>query len=216
MHSIQAEEHQKSPIPFFYSPKKILVLLSDGVELKDIYFIEKEFKNKDVEIVYASPNPGQVKTWDNDHWGQIIISRNEIMDEFRINIHQYYAFVIPGEQRHMEKLRENAKLIQEINHLLFEGKTVITIGYGVQLLIDADSIHGRKVTGPRAIKKDIDNAGGKWQDQNITIDGSLITINNPELIDEKIILPTKSISLNPKNFLSILSMTVIIFITIMK
>jgi protease I len=209
MVSIQEGEQQKSPLPFLYSPKKILVLLSDGVELKDIHFIEKEFKNKDVEIVYASPNPGQVKTWDNDHWGQIIISRNEIMDEFRINIHQYYAFVIPGEQRHMEKLRENVKLIQEINHLIFEGKTVITIGYGVQLLIDADSIHGRKVTGPRAIKKDIDNAGGKWQDQNITIDGSLITINNPEFIDKEIIIPTKSLSFSPKDFFSILSITII-------
>jgi protease I len=190
-----------------YKPKKIMVLLSEGVELQDIHFIEKEFKNKDAELVYASPDPGVIKTWDGDHWGQSIISRIEIIDECRIHEHEYDAFIIPGEKMHMEKLRENVKLIQELNHLLIEGKTIITIGYGIQLLIDADSIHGRKVTGPRAIKKDIDNAGGWWQDQNITIDGSLITINNPELVKLAEGSKNKNSYFSSREYLSILALT---------
>jgi protease I len=207
------ENEKKENLNYFHDqPKKILVLLSEGVELRDIHFIEKQFKNKDADLVYASPNPGMIKTWDTDHWGQTIISRVEIIDECRIHEHEYDAFIIPGEKMHMEKLRENSRLISELNHLLIEGKTIITIGYGIQLLIDADSIHGRKVTGPKAIKKDIDNAGGWWQDQNITIDGSLITINNPELIESPVVKISRKHFISPREYLSVLALTAILAI----
>lgn len=101
------ENEKKENLNYFHDqPKKILVLLSEGVELRDIHFIEKQFKNKDADLVYASPNPGMIKTWDTDHWGQTIISRVEIIDECRIHEHEYDAFIIPGEKMHMEKLRE--------------------------------------------------------------------------------------------------------------
>lgn len=52
--------------------------------------------------------------------------------------------------------------------------------HGPQLLIEADRVEDRTVTSWPSIRKDLQNAGAKWIDQQVVEDGSLITSRNPD------------------------------------
>ena len=59
------------------------------------------------------------------------------------------------------------------------GKPVFAICHAPQLLITADVLKGKKVTGYKSIIQDIKNAGAEFIDQQVVIDGNLVSSRNP-------------------------------------
>ncbi len=59
------------------------------------------------------------------------------------------------------------------------GKPVFAICHAPQLLITAQVIRGRKVTGYKSIIQDIKNAGAEYYDREVVEDGNLITSRDP-------------------------------------
>jgi protease I len=60
------------------------------------------------------------------------------------------------------------------------GKPVFAICHAAQLLITADVLHGRRVTGWKSIIQDIKNAGAEYIDAEVVEDGNLISSRKPE------------------------------------
>jgi protease I len=60
------------------------------------------------------------------------------------------------------------------------GKPVGAICHGAQLLISAEVVSGRTLTAVNKIRDDIRNAGGKYVDEPLVIDGNLITSRIPD------------------------------------
>jgi deglycase len=48
------------------------------------------------------------------------------------------------------------------------------------MLASADILQGKKVTSFFAIKDDLIHAGADWVDQNVVVDGNLITSRTPD------------------------------------
>jgi protease I len=59
------------------------------------------------------------------------------------------------------------------------GKPVFSICHGPQLLITADVIRGRKITGWKSIIQDIKNAGAEFVDREVVEDGNLVSSRQP-------------------------------------
>lgn len=59
------------------------------------------------------------------------------------------------------------------------GRPVGAICHGAQLLISAEVLQGRKVTAVNKIRDDVRNAGGNYVDQELVVDGNLITSRVP-------------------------------------
>jgi protease I len=55
------------------------------------------------------------------------------------------------------------------------GKLVAAICHGPWILISAGVVKGRKVTGYMSIADDLKNAGALYQEQDLVIDGNLIS-----------------------------------------
>jgi protease I len=51
--------------------------------------------------------------------------------------------------------------------------------HGLWTLIDAEQVKGRKVTSWPSIRKDLENAGVRWEDHEVVQDGNLITSRKP-------------------------------------
>ena len=60
-----------------------------------------------------------------------------------------------------------------------QGKLVAFICHGGWIPISAKILKGRRVTGSRGIKDDLENAGGLWADEPVVIDGNLISSRTP-------------------------------------
>jgi protease I len=64
-----------------------------------------------------------------------------------------------------------------------EGKPVAAICHAPWLLIEADVVRGRKLTSYGSIRKDLENAGAKWVDEEVVVDQGLVTSRTPDDLD---------------------------------
>ena len=55
-----------------------------------------------------------------------------------------------------------------------------TLNPGSQMLVEADIARGKNVTSWKGVATDLKNAGGNYLDQEVVVDGDLITSKIPE------------------------------------
>jgi protease I len=60
------------------------------------------------------------------------------------------------------------------------GKPIAAICHGPWTLIEAEGARGRKVTSWPSLKTDLRNAGANWVDQEVVVDGTLVTSRKPD------------------------------------
>lgn len=68
------------------------------------------------------------------------------------------------------------QFIAGVNNL---GKLVCAICHGLWCCVSADVLRGRRVTSFFAIKDDVVNAGGLWEDSEVVVDGNLVSSRKP-------------------------------------
>lgn len=91
----------------------------------------------------------------------------------------YDALVIPGGYS-PDHLRTNADVVKLTQDMLRGGKVVAAVCHGPQLLIEAEGVKGRVVTSWPSVRKDLENAGATWVDEEVHVDGKLITSRKPD------------------------------------
>ena len=88
------------------------------------------------------------------------------------------ALLIPGGYS-PDKLRADEKPVAFVRSFMKADKPVFSICHGPQLLITADVLRGRKITGWKSIKQDIKNAGAEFVDSEVVVDGNLVSSRQP-------------------------------------
>ena len=89
------------------------------------------------------------------------------------------AVVIPGgwAPDYMRRHPSFVNLVREMNVL---GKTIAAICHGGWLLCSAGVVRNRRATSFFSIKDDMVNAGARWVDEPVVVDGNLITSRIPD------------------------------------
>ena len=90
------------------------------------------------------------------------------------------ALLLPGGQMNPDILRMDERVIDLIKDFDDAGKPMAAICHAPWLLVEADILDGRTVTGWPSIRTDLTNAGADVVDQEVAIDGNLITSRKPE------------------------------------
>jgi protease I len=91
----------------------------------------------------------------------------------------YDAIVIPGGYS-PDHLRMNKDVVKFVAGAVRAGKLIAAVCHGPQLLIEADAVEDKKLTSWPSVRTDLLNAGAKWVDKAVVIDGKLITSRKPE------------------------------------
>jgi len=94
---------------------------------------------------------------------------------FNKYLEEYDLLIIPGGVKSLEKLRQEQSALRFIREWDAAGKTIGSICHGGQMLISADIIHGRDVSGYYSIKDDLINAGGNFVDAESVVSDNLIS-----------------------------------------
>lgn len=95
------------------------------------------------------------------------------------NPEQYEALVIPGGYS-PDHLRTDSTMVDFVRAFASTGKPLAAVCHGPQLLIEADVVRGRRMTSWPSVRKDLENAGATWVDEQVVVDGSLITSRKPD------------------------------------
>jgi protease I len=91
---------------------------------------------------------------------------------------EFDMVVIPGGMA-PDRMRTNMKTVRFVQDAANVGKLIAAICHGPQVLIEADLLRGRRATGFRAIRKDMENAGTLFSNEALVVDGNIITSRQP-------------------------------------
>ena len=87
----------------------------------------------------------------------------------------YDAVIIPGGFEAPDRLRIRKEVLDLVRTMFTQGKLVAAICHGPWVCISAGIVRGKKVTGFVAIKDDLVNAGATYLEQDVVVDGNLIS-----------------------------------------
>lgn len=156
---------------------RVLILATDGFEQSELTGPRDALNQAGIETVIASPKSGSIKGWQHTDWGDSI-PVDQTLDA--VNADSFDALVLPGGQMNPDKLRLEPKAIELVQSFASAGKPVAAICHGPWLLAEADILEGRTVTSWPSIRTDLRNAGAQVLDQQVVVDGNLITSRMPD------------------------------------
>ena len=96
-----------------------------------------------------------------------------------VNALEFDGVIIPGGYA-PDHMRRYPKMVQIVKDLFEAGKVVAAICHAGWMLASAEILEGRKVTSFFAIKDDLIHAGANWVDEEVAVDGKLITSRKPD------------------------------------
>ncbi len=96
---------------------------------------------------------------------------------------QFDALVIPGGYS-PDHLRMNRDVVAFVARMVDEHKLIAAVCHGPSLLIDADAVEGRRMTSWPSIRKDLENAGARWEDSAVVEDDNFISSPGPDELED--------------------------------
>jgi protease I len=90
------------------------------------------------------------------------------------------ALVVPGGTVNADRIRVEEKAQELVRTAMELGKPLAVICHGPWLLVSAGLVRGKQLTSYFSLADDVRNAGGTWVDEEVVVDGNLITSRNPD------------------------------------
>jgi protease I len=157
--------------------QKIAFLATDGVEQVELKEPWKAVRDAGAEPELLSIKEGEIQGF--DHLDQAekfpvdrLVSDAEVAD--------YDALVLPGGVANPDFLRMDQEAVRFVMGFVDEGKPVGVICHGPWTLVEADVVRSRKLTSWPSLRTDIRNAGGNWVDEEVVVDGGLVSSRRPD------------------------------------
>jgi protease I len=157
--------------------KRVLILATDGFEQSELIEPKKALEQAGIETVVASPKRGEIKGWNHTDWGDPVRVDAGLEE---VAVEDFDALLLPGGVMNPDKLRQEERAIELVEEFDAADKTIAAICHGPWLLVEADIVDGRTVTGWPSIRTDLENAGGEVVDEAVVVDGNLITSRKPD------------------------------------
>ena len=98
----------------------------------------------------------------------------------QVDAGDYDMLVLPGGVGNPDKLRIHERAPAIVREFLDAGKPVAAICHAPWLLIEAGVVKGKRMTSWPSVRTDLKNAGADVVDQEVVIDGQLITSRKPD------------------------------------
>ena len=154
-----------------------LIMATSGFEESELFGPRAILLEQGARVVLASPTLAPIQATVMDDAGRTIRPDVLISD---VVVAEHDALILPGGVINPDALRSDAKAVALVRAFVAAGKPVGAICHGPWLLVEADVVRGRRVTGWRSILTDLRNAGGIVVDEAAVTDGMIVTSRSPK------------------------------------
>ena len=155
------------------SDARILMIATDGFEDNELKDPLATLKERGAKVTLASLETGEIEG-DN---GSKVTADAAVED---VRAEDFDALILPGGTKNPDALRMDETVVGLVRAFAQAGKPVAAICHGPWLLVEADVVRGRTVTGWPSIRTDLRNAGGDVVDREVAVDGNIVTSRKPE------------------------------------
>jgi protease I len=156
---------------------RVLIMATNRFEESELFGPRERLLEQGAEVKLASPDLEEIMATVHDEPGKRIKPDLTIGDARAAD---FDALILPGGVGNPDQLRTNDDAIRLIREFASAGKPVAAICHGPWLLVEADLLAGRKATSWKSIRTDLKNAGAEVVDEEVVIDGNIITSRKPD------------------------------------
>lgn len=157
--------------------KKVAFLFTDGVERVELTAPLRAVRDAGADVQLVSLEKREVQTFDHldpADMVQIDVAVKEVSSS------DFDALVLPGGVANPDQLRTDADAVRFVRGFFDDDKPVGVICHGPWTLVEAGVISGRTLTSWPSLQTDIRNAGGTWVDEQVHVDGVLVSSRKPD------------------------------------
>lgn len=153
--------------------KRIAILVDQIYQDLEVWYPYYRFKEAGAEVVVVGAQAGE--TYPGKYGYPMVCDKS--YDQ--VEAGGLDGVVIPGGYApdHIRRYPAALKLVRELDG---QGKLVAAICHAGWVLCSAGILKGRRVTCFSAIKDDVVNAGARWEDAEVVVDGNLVTSRKPD------------------------------------
>jgi protease I len=159
--------------------KRVAILMTDGVEQVEYTGPRSFLEEQGAQVTLVSPKPTGDEIQGFNHM--------DLGDKFKVEMNvrdarpaDFDALVLPGGVANPDQLRLSTESITFIREFGRENKPIAAICHGPWTLIDADLVTGKRMTSWPTLQLDLQNAGAQWTDEQVVVDGKLVTSRKPD------------------------------------
>ena len=151
---------------------KALILAADGVEDSELLYPYYRLQEAGAEVHIAGPSAGQM----TGKHGYEIEADMAFGDASAAD---YDLLILPGGKA-PETVRLDEDAVAMTKEMFDVGKVVASVCHGAQVLISAGVLDGKNATCWAGIRDDLKAAGANYSDEEVVVDGNLITSRCPD------------------------------------
>jgi protease I len=124
-----------------------------------------------------APESGSVQAFNHLDKGDTFDVDQTVADA---DVASYDGLMLPGGVANPDALRTDEQAVGFVRSFIESGKPVAAICHAPWTLVEADVVRGRRLTSWPSLQTDIRNAGGDWVDEEVVVDGNLVTSRKPD------------------------------------
>jgi protease I len=151
---------------------RVAVLVEQKYEELEVWYPVYRLREAGCEVVLVGPEAGKVYPSKLGYPAKADAAAKDVTAE------RFAAVVIPGGFA-PDYIRRSEPMLKLVRDALAAGKPVAAICHGPWVLCSTTGLRGRKATGFHSIRDDMTNAGATFVDQEVCVDGNVITSRTP-------------------------------------
>jgi protease I len=160
--------------------KVAFVVANEGVEQVELTAPWKAVVDAGGTAQLIAPKEGKVQAFQHldkgDTFDVDATTQDAAADE-------YDAVVLPGGVANPDQLRTDDAAVRFVKAIADAGRPVAAICHGPWTLIETGMTRGKRMTSWPSLQTDLANSGATWVDEQVVVDGQLITSRKPDDLD---------------------------------
>lgn len=153
--------------------RKIIIFVEDTYNDREFWYPYYRLKEAGCAVTVVGPEAGM------SHSGAAGIKATADQGIKEVRVADYDGLIIPGGYA-PDRMRRHPAMVKLVKEMAESGKIVAAICHAGWMLASAGVLNGKTVTGFFAIRDDLVHAGARYVDQEVAVDGNLITSRTPD------------------------------------
>ncbi len=153
--------------------KRIAILAENMYQEMELWVPYYRMKEEGAEVKVVGG--GGAKSYTSKHGYPV----NVDVQADQVSAVEFDAVIVPGGYA-PDVMRRHPAMVKLVRDAAQQGKVVAAICHAGWMLVSAGILRGRKATSFSSIKDDLVAAGANWVDEEVVVDGNLITSRRPD------------------------------------
>ena len=156
---------------------RIAVLATDGFEQSELETPRDALRAAGAEVEIVSPGARPIQGMEHQEKGRTVEVDRVLSNA---DAASYDALVLPGGVANPDTLRTKSAAVDFVRSFAEAKKPIAAICHGPWTLINAEAVRGKRMTSWPSLEADLRNAGAHWVDEEVVVDGGLVTSRKPD------------------------------------